>query len=120
MGEEENVTGYFLRAKKMSDALKTVGKTIDEDLLVAMIIKGLGSDYWTFVVGLDQRVDPPSFMELKQLLLKYEENSIARVNSSDSVLKVPTWCSRSMLQVWSCWAFCQVLQTQDNTKQRCK
>ena len=86
---EESMTDYVIRAETAAASLKTAGKEIDDTLLVAMVLKGLPSDYKTFATVISQKDTEVSFPDFKIQLKSYEEtqNSL-QSDTSDDVMKV--------------------------------
>ena len=41
MNMEEDITDYLIRAERSTTGLRTVGKTITDNLIIAMVLKGL-------------------------------------------------------------------------------
>jgi hypothetical protein len=67
----EELTDYIIRAERASAALKNAGETVSDGLLVAMILKGLPSQYKPFITVITQ--DNLRFIEFKTALRSYEE-----------------------------------------------
>jgi len=53
--KDENVTDYMLRAEKAATSLKSAGQIISDELLVAMVLKGLPARYNPFEVVINQQ-----------------------------------------------------------------
>ena len=50
----ETVTDYVIRAETAAAAVKIVGETVTDSLLIAMVLKGLPEEYKPFVVVITQ------------------------------------------------------------------
>ena len=72
-GFKENITYYVIRAENAATLLKNAGETISDSLLIAMVLKGLTSEYKTFVTVVTQKDTPMMFSEFKTALRNYEE-----------------------------------------------
>ena len=92
----EQMTDYVLRAEKYAAALETVGHTVDESLLIAMVLKGLPDQYKPFEIVITQHEkEDISFHEFKVRLRSYEDSEKARSSSSrkdDNVLHAAVVC----------------------------
>ena len=76
MSTSESVTDYVLRAESAATSLKTAGKTVDDALLIAMVMKGLPNEFKSFCTIINQ-IEPGkelSFEQFKRSLRSYEEN----------------------------------------------
>ena len=51
----QSITGYIIRAENISNALKKVGKVISDRLLIAMVLKGLPSNFKPFTTVITQK-----------------------------------------------------------------
>ena len=47
-GHDECITDYVLRAETAAASLKSAGETVSDSLLIAMVLKGLPTEYKTF------------------------------------------------------------------------
>ena len=45
----DSITDYVLRAKSAANAIRNAAETVSDDLLVAMVVKGLPAAYKSFV-----------------------------------------------------------------------
>ena len=87
----ESLTDYILRAETAAAAVKSAGKTVDDELLVAMVLKGLPSSFKPFVVVITQQEKVMNFSDFKVSLRNDEENEKATCSGggeSSSILKV--------------------------------
>ena len=90
MGGTESVTDYMIRAEKAAASLKRAGEEISDGLLVAMVLKGLPSDYRSFCTVVTQKDDDYSFSDFKVSLRSYEEMNVSNSESTDNVLNIKT------------------------------
>ena len=74
---DETCTDYILRAENTATSLKKAGEVISDGLLIAMITKGLPSEYKSFVVVITQSETVMTFMKFKTSLRTFEENENA-------------------------------------------
>ena len=97
--EDEDLTGYLLRAENTVTALKQAGEKFSDNLLIAAILKGLPSQYEPFDVYVNQttRDKKITFLDFKTMIRNFEENNNARddVTSKMSVMKVGHHYDRS-------------------------
>ena len=90
-GSEEVCTDYLIRAETAATSLKNAGETISDQLLIAMILKGLPLDYKTFTTVVTQRDTPMNFTEFKVALRNFEENEKCIMKcEQDNVMKLKT------------------------------
>ena len=87
--EDEDLTGYLLRAENVVTTLKQAGEKFSDNLLIAAVLQGLPPSYEPFDVYVNQTVKDKklSFLEFKR---NFEENTEARgdVTEKMSVMKV--------------------------------
>ena len=55
MAADESVTDYVIRAETASTCLKTAGENISDTLLIAMVLRGLPSEYDSFATVITQK-----------------------------------------------------------------
>ena len=86
----EDLTDYMLRAETAASMLKTAGETVSDNLVVAMILKGLPAEFKPFITVTTQRKDPHSLSSFKQALRTHEETMKAceKDSGSDNVMFV--------------------------------
>ena len=88
----ENVTEYLVRAETCVARLKGAGATVDDSLLIAMVVKGLPDDYKSFTTYMMQQdIDQIGFSKFKAALKNFEENEKARTDyhsDRDQVMKI--------------------------------
>ena len=91
MAGDENVIDYVLRAETAATLLKTAEETINDSLLVAMILKGLPqTSFKSFSIVVTQKNKEMSFGEFKVALRSFEETEklSSESNKGDAVMKV--------------------------------
>ena len=71
---EESITDYILKAESAACGLQNAGQQISDELLQAMVMKGLPPQYKTFCVVVSQKDKTMSFTEFKAALRSFEEN----------------------------------------------
>ena len=84
MSENDSTTSYLIRAEKAASALKNVGETVSDGLLVAMVLKGLPQEYQAFCTVMTQKRDELKFMDLKKSLKSHEESEKSRKDETRS------------------------------------
>ena len=77
MKNEESVTDYIVRAETAASRLKSAKEDISDQLLIAMVMKGLPDSFKAFTT-LIYNSDAISFAEFKIKLRNYEENEASR------------------------------------------
>ena len=92
MEENEDLTGYLIRAENMVTALKQAGEKFSDNLLIAAVLKGLPTMYEPFDVYINQttRDKKINFLDFKMMIQNYEENNKSKdaVKSNTPVMKV--------------------------------
>ena len=92
MEEDDDLTGYLLRAENMVTALKQAGEKFSDNLLIAAVLKGLPESYEPFDVYVNQttRDKKITFMDFKTMIRNFEENNNSKedVTTKMSVMKV--------------------------------
>lgn len=86
--ETETLTDYVLRGETAAALLKNAGETVSDNLLIAMILKGLPTEYRSFVTVTTQRREPHDLTSFKMALRTHEETMKACENPSDNVMAV--------------------------------
>ncbi|TWW53759.1 hypothetical protein D4764_0190480 [Takifugu flavidus] len=86
----ESVTDYIIRAETAITALRNAGETLSDDLLIAMILKGLPDVFKPFTIHVAQSDEKLTFAEFKTKLQSYESTEKFRTASTDedSVMRV--------------------------------
>ena len=86
-GASEELTDYILRAEKYASDLKTANQTVDDSLLIAMVLKGLPVQYKPFEVVITQNVtDELTFHDFKVALRSFEDTEKARTSEKGDSL----------------------------------
>jgi len=67
-----SITEYFQTIKTLRDTLAAAGQPINEFEAVSFLLKGLGTEFDSFVTSVTTRVDPLSFDDLFGHLLAHE------------------------------------------------
>lgn len=101
----ESVTDYIIRAETTKASLTNAGETIQESLLIAMVLKGLPKEFQAFTTVITQRETPMTFSDFKVALRNFEDtekiqsSSKPNASSSSSVMttkyqpkKSKRWC----------------------------
>lgn len=93
----ESMTDYIIRAEKAANALRQIGETVSDSLLIAMVLKGLPPSYTSFITVTTQRDTQQNFSEFKESLRNQEETVRTENEAIMSVRggKQPNqlWCS---------------------------
>ena len=71
---DEDITDYIIKAETLAAQVKSAGAQLDESLLIAMVLKGLPSEYHTFSLLISQNEKIITFQEFKVSLRNFEEN----------------------------------------------
>lgn len=98
-GVNETVTDYIIRAETAITALRNAGETLSDDLLTAMILKGLPDTFKPFSIFITQSDEKLTFADFKAKLRSYESTEKFGIASSgeDSIMKIKgrdNWCMR--------------------------
>ena len=73
-GEDEALTDYVLLGETAAAQLKNVGETVSDNLLIAMMLKGLLADCKSFIITVTmQRREPHTLMFFKTALHTHED-----------------------------------------------
>ena len=87
--DSESVTDYMLRAETAATSLKTAGEVVSDSLLIAMLLKGLPSEFRPFSTVITQKDKALTFSEFKVALRSYEETEKSfHTKEESSVMKV--------------------------------
>jgi hypothetical protein len=78
MKETEDITDYIIRADSAATGLRAAGESISDNLVIAMILKGLPEAYHPFVVIHTQLDQVKSFSEFKAALHNYANTEAIR------------------------------------------
>ena len=78
---------YLIRAEAAGAALKNSGETVGDSFLIAMIFKGLPSNFKTFKTVTTQKDPRRTFQHFKVSLRAFEESEHSSVKA-ESVMKV--------------------------------
>ena len=89
--ENESVVDYMLRAEKSATGqLRDAEEVISDAILIAMVLKGLPSEYNTFATVIVQREKQMTFAEFKSALRSHEESTKAldtkTANANENVM----------------------------------
>ena len=85
MSEDCGLTDYVLNAETAATSMKSAGEEISDSLLVAMVLKGLPTQYNTFKTVVTQREREMSFTEFKVALRSFEETEKCQQPSASVV-----------------------------------
>jgi transposase InsO family protein len=89
MEESEEITDYLIKVEQVLNSLKSTGEDINDNLLVAIVMKGLTSKYSTFCAVMSQKTDDQTFAEFKVALKAFDENEKFRNlgEGKDNIMK---------------------------------
>ena len=76
--DNESVVDYVIRAETAATALRNADEAVSDALLIAMVLKGLPSNYKTFSAIVVQQDEKITFTEFKVSLRSYVENEKSR------------------------------------------
>ena len=79
MFNNEDVTGYIIRAEKAATALRATGELVSDRLLNAMVMKGLPPNFESFTTNMYSSKKVITFPEFKVALRNFEENRRATI-----------------------------------------
>ena len=80
----EDLTDYMLRAETTASMLKKAGEVVSDTLVIAMMLKGLPSEFKSIVPITTQRREPHTLSSFKQALRTHEETMKAYEKETDS------------------------------------
>lgn len=85
MGSKESVTDFVIRAETIITALRNAEEVMSDDLLIAMVLKGLPEFLKPFAVHVTQSEEKLKFGDSKTRLRSYEdtEKLCAQVSESE-------------------------------------
>ena len=98
--EDEDVTGYLIRAEKAIAALRNCGESISDPLAIAMLLKGLPQTFFTLKAITTQRDTQQTLQEFKAALRAYVENDKPK-NTEDFIMKAGSGYQRGAQQSWT-------------------
>lgn len=87
MTHEEDVTDYVIRAERAANGLNAAGENITDNLVIAMILKGLPQEYKPFVVIQAHLHKKKTIAEFKASLRNFANSEVVR-QVSNTVMQV--------------------------------
>ena len=84
MSASENITDYLIRAERASNGLRSAGENISDNLVIAMILKGLPEFYKAFVVVHTQMDKYKTLIKFKAALVNYANTEALRAPTAQS------------------------------------
>ena len=78
MQDHEHITDYIIRAERASTGLRTAGEQITDNLIIAMLLKGLPESFKPFVVVHTQLDKVKTLSEFKASLTNYASTEAIR------------------------------------------
>ena len=81
---KDSVTDYVIRAENAATALVNAGEVVSDQLLMAMVMKGLPTAYKPFVVVVNTTDKIADFAEFKTALRSFEENEKASAENNNN------------------------------------
>lgn len=85
MTEAEDITDYLIRAENYAAGLRSADENISDNLVIAMIMKGLPTSYQPFVVVHTQIDKVQTFSEFKAALTNFDNAESARYSQSTAM-----------------------------------
>ncbi|CAB4039167.1 Retrovirus-related Pol poly from transposon TNT 1-94, partial [Paramuricea clavata] len=82
--DSESIVDYVIRAETAATALRNADEAVSDALLIAMVLKGLPSNFKTFSAIVVQRDKQMTFAEFKVALRSYEESEKSRNGNSET------------------------------------
>ncbi|KAF0925752.1 hypothetical protein E2562_017309 [Oryza meyeriana var. granulata] len=67
-----SIVDYFRKIKRLADTLAAIGKWLEDEELIAYMLRGLGSDYDSLVTSITTRTDAYSISDVYAHMLDYE------------------------------------------------
>ena len=98
MTEEEDITDFVIRAERAATGLRSAGETISDNLVIAMLLKGLPEAYKPFVVVHTQLDKYKTLVEFKAALTNYANTEAVRAPSQASALAASKQSTRPQSQ----------------------
>ncbi|PIK57781.1 hypothetical protein BSL78_05307 [Apostichopus japonicus] len=80
---DESVTDYMIRAETAATSLKSSGEVISDSLLIAMVLKGLPSEFKSFSTVITQKDKVLKFSEFK---VGFDTDQLDRVHEAKGLL----------------------------------
>ena len=88
MQEQEDTADYLIRAERAATGLRAAGETISDNLVIAMLLKGLPDSFKSFVVVHTQLGKTKSLTEFKSALVNYAASEALRTEHQGSTALV--------------------------------
>lgn len=82
--EDEDIVDYIIRAENTTTGLRTAGEKITDNLVIAMLLKGLPDSYTPFIVVHTQLDKCKTLAEFKASLVNYNNTETIRTRSSEN------------------------------------
>lgn len=79
-----SIADYFRKVKRLGDTLAAIGKRLEDEELIAYMLRGLGPDYDPLVTSITTRTDTYSISDVYAHMLSYE----MRQEHNDTVVQV--------------------------------
>lgn len=67
-----SIADYFRKVKRLADTLAAIGKCLEDEELIAYLLRGLGSDYDSLVTSITTRTDNYTVSDVYAHMLNYE------------------------------------------------
>jgi hypothetical protein len=82
--KDESVTDYLIRAETTAASLKGCGEVVSDGLLISMVLKGLPSQFRSFITVVTQREKPFTFADFKVSLRNQEDTEKVQQHGAGS------------------------------------
>lgn len=92
--KDSSIADYFGQVKRLSDTLAAIGKRLEDEELIAYLLRGLGPDYDALVTSITTRSHTYTISDVYAHMLSYEmrqdhNNNRGQVSSVNNVNRYP-------------------------------
>ena len=102
MASNESITDYIIRAERAATGLKNANENISDNLIIAMLLKGLPEFYRPFIVVHTQLDKYKTLMDFKSALTNYANTEALRSPQHESCALKSSNFSQQNIQCLAC------------------